>query len=784
MYLKIQFLNLIFLMISCSTLAQNYNLDSLSHIDYGNLHQTVMNDVWGYVDESGDEYALVGAANGISVVDISDPQNPTEVYWDPSSENSWRDIKTYEDYAYVTTEGNDGLLIIDLSPLPNNPIVSTTNFYDAALNWSSAHNLYIDKNGYGYIFGSDYGNGGAIIYDLFTDPMNPQRVGTFDNWYIHDGVVRNDTLFAAHINDGFFTLVDVSVKSNPVVLGSHSTPSDFSHNIWPSEDGKYVFTTDELTNSFIAAYDITDVSNITEVDRIQSSPGDGVVPHNAHVNGDYLVTSYYADGLVVHDIKNPSNMIEVARYDTYPGTADYTIGNWGAYPFFPSGTIIVSDIENGLFILGPQYSPAARLRGTVTNIDNGDPIQGAEVHILASNQNDFTTINGLYETGYHSSGTYDVSYKKYGYIPQTISTTITSNTTETQDVALTALPTFDFTVNVVDELGNPILGAKVKIEHDENTFLDQTNGLGEVVQSLSYEDTYEVTAGKWGEVTTCTTLFLDPSVTEITLELKVGYMDDFTFDFGWSSFGTATSGDWERAVPLSSFVTGTHANPDVDSEYDCGDMAYVTDNRPGSIGSVMEGEVILKSPVFDLSSYTDPYINFERWFYNFYGYTPFNDTLKTLLSNGTKTVVIDKQGFDESLFETWVPISKRVSDYLAPTSSMQLTVRTSNFVTSENITDAGFDNFVVTDGEGWSVAVAENSRPDEQLAYPNPFVNTITVPVASENKKIELFSIQGKKITIEIKEKKSNNTVINTSNLSPGMYILTTGSTVQQLIKR
>ena len=115
---------------------------------------------------------------------------------------------------------------------------------------------------------------------------------------------------------------------------------------------------------------------------------------------------------------------------------------------------------------------------------------------------------------------------------------------------------------------------------------------------------------------------------------------------------------------------------------------------------------------------------------------------------------------------------------------MQLTVRTSNFVTSENITDAGFDNFVVTDGEGWSVAVAENSRPDEQLAYPNPFVNTITVPVASENKKIELFSIQGKKITIEIKEKKSNNTVINTSNLSPGMYILTTGSTVQQLIKR
>src|SRR5690554_7423118 len=121
--------------LSFGTFAQNYNLDSLSHVDYTALHDSKLNDVWGYTDEFGNEYALVGAEKGVSIVDISDPQNPVEVYWHVGMTSVWRDIKTFGDYAYVTTEADDGLLIIDLSPLPNNPITNTANYFNISDYW-------------------------------------------------------------------------------------------------------------------------------------------------------------------------------------------------------------------------------------------------------------------------------------------------------------------------------------------------------------------------------------------------------------------------------------------------------------------------------------------------------------------------------------------------------------------------------------------------------------------------------------------------------------------------
>ena len=51
----------------------------------------------------------------------------------------------------------------------------------------------------------------------------------------------------------------------------------------------------------ILASDITDMNNIQEVDRIQSNPESNSIPHNTHVDGNFLVTSWYRDGTVVHD---------------------------------------------------------------------------------------------------------------------------------------------------------------------------------------------------------------------------------------------------------------------------------------------------------------------------------------------------------------------------------------------------------------------------------------------------------------------------------------------------
>ncbi len=152
-------------------------MELLGHLPYSQD----LSDVWGYVDEEGNEYALVGTYNGLSVVNVTDPANPTEVFFGSGPGSIWRDLKTWGDYAYVSNESAEGIYIVDLSPLPNDPIVSTSNFTGSSYNFSSVHNIYIDEFGKLYIFGANNGAGGAIICDLTDDPMNPVELGRFND---------------------------------------------------------------------------------------------------------------------------------------------------------------------------------------------------------------------------------------------------------------------------------------------------------------------------------------------------------------------------------------------------------------------------------------------------------------------------------------------------------------------------------------------------------------------------------------------------------------------------
>jgi choice-of-anchor B domain-containing protein len=761
--------------------SQGVNVDLLSNVDYGALHNTGLNDVWGYVDENGNEYAIVGAQKGVSIVDVTDPQNPSEVYWYAGSESVWRDLKVYDDYAYITTEAQDGLLIIDLSPLPGGAITNTSNYYGPSGNtWSSAHNIYIDENGYGYIFGSNRDAGGVIMLDLFTDPMNPTEVGSFEDWYVHDGYVRNDVMYLAHVNEGFFSIVDISNKSNPIVLGTKVTPSSFAHNIWLSDDGNYVFTTDEVSDAYITAYNITDPNNIIEVDRIQSSPGDAVIPHNAHVLGDFLVTSYYADGVVIHDVSDPSNMVEIGSYDTYPGTSTSYDGNWGAYPFFPSGTLLATDQDNGLFVLGPNYTYGAKLEGNVTNSNTTNPIQGVDVTIIGGVQIEQTDIIGDYKTGIASSGVYDVLYEKYGYESQTISTTLTAGDTVFQDVQLIPIPDFPFTVNVEDQNGNPILNANVRLDHGLNVFSEMTNGLGDAQFSLVIDDDYDVTIGKWGYVTHCQEIFIDENNVSLNVVLTEGIYDDFSFDFGWSTTSDASSGQWERVIPVG-LSSGYSPNPNMDSPLDCGKRAFVTDNEPGTSGNVSDGTVTLISPIFDITNLSDPYIYYERWFYCYHGYEPFNDTLRVLLSNGSDFVTIDAQGSDVSEFDKWTPVSVKVNDFITPTSTMQLFISTSDFFSTANITEAGFDNLRVTEGSILDID-EEQVESNNIKIYPNPFKNTLTIE-GEVSGEVFLYDLNGKVIDVEISST-GNMTTVEAETLTKGIYILQIGNDKHKVVRQ
>ncbi len=195
-----------------SLLAQT-NIELISNLD--EYHSAGYNDIWGYVDPSGTEYALLGVRSGTSIIDLSDPTNPVEVAFIPGPQSIWRDIKVHEQYAYTVTEqtgSGQGLQIIDLSDLPNSAtLINTIDTW-----FERAHNIFID-NGYAYVIGTE-GGGGMHILDL-SDPINPARTAYYTGSnYIHDVYVWNDTVVACA--EDTYDLVDVSDKSNPQLISS------------------------------------------------------------------------------------------------------------------------------------------------------------------------------------------------------------------------------------------------------------------------------------------------------------------------------------------------------------------------------------------------------------------------------------------------------------------------------------------------------------------------------------------------------------------------------------
>ncbi|NNF01340.1 MAG: choice-of-anchor B family protein, partial [Bacteroidia bacterium] len=179
------------------------NLTQIGKLSYNQN----LSDVWGYAT-GANEYALVGANAKFSIVDITNPGTPVEIFSEPGPPSTWRDIKVWNDHAYVIHDSPSGgasgvgLLIVDLSPLPQSTTLTTTYYTGTTYPFSQCHNIFIDENGILYLFGADNGVGGCIMYDL-TNPTAPVELGQWDEYYVHDGMVRGDTLWASCISNGF-----------------------------------------------------------------------------------------------------------------------------------------------------------------------------------------------------------------------------------------------------------------------------------------------------------------------------------------------------------------------------------------------------------------------------------------------------------------------------------------------------------------------------------------------------------------------------------------------------
>jgi choice-of-anchor B domain-containing protein len=716
-----------FVLFAFSALGQNFNLDFRSNVPYAGY---TCSSCWGYVDDDGTEYALVGTSFGVSIVDITDPDNPQVKFNVLHTPSFWREIKTYGHYAYATNEDGGGLLVMDLQYLPDSVPQYSFVYEDAnGFQQDDGHELWIDEKGRLFIVGGAYWGAGATIFDLTADPINPPYLGAYQNHYIHSAYVRNDTMWASEIFDGLLEVVDVSDPSNPSLMASWHTPGNFTHNSWLTSDGNHLFTADEIPGSYVTAYDVSELDNVTEVDKIQSTPGTSVIAHNVHLlNDTFAIVAYYCDGVVIFDVSHPDNMVKVGEYDTYPQACNGFNGTWGVYPWFPSGNIIASNIEDGLFVLTPHYVQAARLEGVATDTTTGALLNDVQVELVGGDIIEHTNLFGEYKTGMSEGGVFTVKFTKAGYVTKTFENiALTPGITTVLDAAL--VPSVLITLNgsVTDSAtGAPIGQAHLTLADAFGATYELTADAGGHFMIPDFQTgTYDVVAGKWGHKTRQSTASITPLIGNLEIKLPAGYYDDFYFNEGWSQSGTATTGIWERAEPVGTNLGVNFINPEEDLADDFGDECYDTGNGGGnpSNDDVDGGYTALSSPALDLSNYIHPKIAFYYWIGSTVT-TNTEDSLIVYLSNGMQSPKVAAFTTANAPNYQWVYHEVNVEDFITPGILAVSFVAEDN--SPENVFEAAIDKFFV---------IGELATPAEDVAgqsvsvssFPNPFTGQAMV---------------------------------------------------------
>lgn len=773
---------ILFLLYLAPVFSQIQNTTLLGHLPY----PFPLNDVWGYTAPDGTMYALVGTKQGVSIVSLADPTQPKEVHFISGEISTWRDLRTWQHYCYVVADQSgtrEGILIIDLSGLPDQVSFVRRQIHLPALGDTifTSHNIWIDEQGFAYLSGANVNNGGVVILDLKPDPINPTYVGKGPAVYAHDCFARGNRLYTAEIYAGQFSIFDISTRSNPVLLASQETPFRFSHNVWPSDDGNFLYNTDERANAPVSAFDISNPNDIRLIDAFTppATRSTGVIPHNVHVRGHFLVISHYTDGCVIVDASHPDHLVQVGWYDTSTDYANGFHGAWGAYPFFPSGLVLVSDIERGLFVLQPTYVEACRLAGTVTDALTGMPIPEARVSILSSDPNSaFTDQLGRYKTGQPTAGVFMVKVSALGYFDTLLPANLANGQLTTLDVALQPWPNRHLSGTVRHAFsGQPVPGVIVSAESKDFHYLDTTDASGSFSMFVK-KGLYDVYVGRWGyTAANAMDIDLEQNDAQLSFSLLEGYEDPFDVDLGWKVTPGATDGNWERGKPRGTRSGDNWLNPPADSPNDPGPYAWVSGNNGFTFNDddVDGGPTVLTSPPMALAScYQRPMLSYETWFFEPTNGFPANDTLVVMLDNGQQRVVLE---MIRDNVQQWRPSPLfDVASLLPLTDQMRLILSASDFNPEFDFLEVGLDNFRVLEANGVPAC-----HPDEDLlvvAWPNPFSDFLWLRFLTTSAlprfEVQVFNVLGQQVTGRIRSESTayDELRLDWNDLPPGMYVI------------
>lgn len=580
------------------------------------------NDCWGYVSPSGREYAIMGLNNRVAFVEITDPANPVVIATVPHPSSTWGDIKTYSHYAYVVAESSgSGIQVIDLDRIDEGIVTLVRTISSPG----RSHNVAIDTmSGFLYTCGSNQGTGTTMCFSL-ANPANPVQVGppSMTANYQHDAQIVTYTsgpyagrqiLFGCSEGRGV-EIHDVTNKNSPFMIRRVPYPNiAYCHQGWLDAERKYFYVDDELDENnygFTTRTIVINVESLENAHYVTSfTSGLPSIDHNLFIRDGFIFEANYRSGLRIFDANvDPLNPPQVGWFDTYPENNDRGFnGAWSNYPFFPSGTVIVSDIERGLFILDVSRA-LARLE---FDYPNGRP------ELVAPNGGTRmrVVVSGVNTQPQPGTGVLHVS---------------------TDGSNFTDIPMQQITDNVYDAVF-PALPCGADVFY----YVSARD-----VSGTTYKDPATAPA---------TTHRAVSAVQRVTV-----FDDNFEADQGWTITNqNVTDGAWIRAVPAGN--GGQRGDPSAD--FDGSGRCYVTGNNQDQ--DLDGGPTILTSPRIDMSAGHVYFLSYARWFTNDDG----DDQLIVEISNdnGTTWTQIDST-FNSS---GWISKRIRVNDVIQPTANMRI----------------------------------------------------------------------------------------------------------------
>lgn len=577
----------------------------LAHIPLNNftgVNSVSGNDCWGYVSGSGREYAIMGLEGGYAYVEITNPSSPVIVDTVTGPSSLWHDVKVIGDYAYGVSEGGSGIQVMDLSDIDNGNVSLVRNWTGGG--YSTTHNIIVNEDADTlWLAGSNIGNGGLIHIDI-SNPELPSIDGGWTDMYVHDAQVvtfdegpfagREIAFCAGGFSGGFSStglrIVDVTNPNDPINLSTLFYPNaGYAHQVWLSSDRKYLYLNDELDEGSSVSVTTTRIINVEDLNNPAltgtHTTGKAAVDHNLYTHNGVVYQANYRSGLRVFDALDPANPVEVAHFDTFPGSdsAEFN-GAWSSYPFFPSENIIISDIERGLFVvrLDAQLNPMAL--GEAQQAPTSINPNGGEV----------LSINTVLRDGVAIDSVDLMLDSGSGYSPIAA--------TDNGD------GTYSATLPAVD------CGSDVSYYFSAST-------------DDGFTTTFPTDAPS--------TVF---SVNVVTSVIEI-FADNFQTNTGWTVSGSVSDGAWERGVPAGD---GDRGDPAQDS--DGSGRCYLTDNVAGN-SDVDGGTTILTSPAMDASN-GNATLTYSLWYSNNVGAIDDSMDIQVSNNNGGSWTTIDTLGPD------------------------------------------------------------------------------------------------------------------------------------------